>query len=347
MRYYPDLSRFSVMTRNKKSIFIFAAFAVIVSLNLSWAHQTILIQQVGLKQYYDLAVQTPFICRILPALLYRVVFFGHGEVSLGLNKPLSSSYGLFQIILDTTSLLLTLLFMIKITRFLNLLLPKAVIYLFSSAVFLMIIVFGFFMVPNSAMFYPYDFPDLCLATLIFYLAISTRGLQELVLPLAIFVATMNKETAAFYFGLYLIFRLNNTSNWKLTVGVAFASITSFVLARSLVLLFVSTVTSRPTSLESQYVFHLLDSTLPELKNPLLVFAMLNVCSYLYVPILFLRKSLDRTDKLILGMAGVWFLIMANVGVIRELRLFAPASLMLFVILARHLDFFRVRDGKFH
>jgi len=70
---------------------------------------------------------------------------------------------------------------------------------------------------------------------------------------------------------------------------------------------------------------------------LFVFSILNICSYLYVAIYVLRKRLDRTDVLILLMIGGWVAIMSTVGVIRELRIFVPASLMMFVIIARHLD----------
>jgi hypothetical protein len=65
--------------------------------------------------------------------------------------------------------------------------------------------------------------------------------------------------------------------------------------------------------------------------------MLNVCSYLYIPVFLLRRKLDRTDFLILLMIAGWTAIMSVVGIVRELRIFVPASLMMFVIMARHLD----------
>jgi hypothetical protein len=41
--------------------------------------------------------------------------------------------------------------------------------------------------------------------------------------------------------------------------------------------------------------------------------------------------------LILLMIGGWVAIMSTVGIIRELRVCVPASPMMFVIIARHLD----------
>jgi hypothetical protein len=40
--------------------------------------------------------------------------------------------------------------------------------------------------------------------------------------------------------------------------------------------------------------------------------------------------------LILAMVVLWIIIMSMVGIFRQLRLFVPASVFLFVILARHL-----------
>jgi hypothetical protein len=77
-------------------------------------------------------------------------------------------------------------------------------------------------------------------------------------------------------------------------------------------------------------------TLQQFSNPLFLFALLNICSYLYLPVWAIRKRLDRTDMLILAMVVLWIIIMSMVGIFRQLRLFVPASVFLFVILARHL-----------
>lgn len=324
------------LIREKTALFII--FSLIVALNLSWAHQTILTQLINIKDYYDLTTPPPFVYRILPALLYRLVL-GKGELLLGLNTPFGSSYEVFQLILDTLALSMTLFFMIRISCFFNPLLPKRIIYLFALAAWLMIIIFGFFMVPNAALFYPYDFLDLFFAALIYYLCIRKQDSGDFILPLAIFLGTMNKETTGFYLVLYIIFYLHTTQNWKRSTIVTLISITSFFMSRSLVLLIVSTISSNEIALKNQYQFQGLH-TLQQLKNPLFFFAIFNIFSYFYIPIFLLRKRFDRTDKLIICMVTAWVLIMANVGIVRELRLFAPASLLLFVILARHLEYSR-------
>jgi hypothetical protein len=91
----------TAMLKNRKLLLSFAL--VLVCLNLGWQHQTILIQMVSVKDYYDFAAREPFIYRILPALLYRAVSLGRGEIQIGLHEPLSSSYTAFQFLLDTAT----------------------------------------------------------------------------------------------------------------------------------------------------------------------------------------------------------------------------------------------------
>jgi hypothetical protein len=118
--------------------------------------------------------------------------------------------------------------------------------------------------------------------------------------------------------------------------VLFASAAAFILARATVLVLLrklgwSATTGGP-QFESQLAY-----TLGQFGNPLFFFALLNICSYLYLPVWAIRKRLDRTDMLILAMVVVWILIMSVVGIFRQLRLFVPASVFLYVIIARHLS----------
>jgi len=111
---------------------------------------------------------------------------------------------------------------------------------------------------------------------------------------------------------------------------------AFLAARALVGGLVDVLAVHEAAGGAQYEVHVL-YTLQQLKNPLFFFAMLNIFSYLYIPIVALRKRLDAVDLLILCMIAVWFLVMATVGIVRELRIFVPASLLMFILLARHLD----------
>jgi hypothetical protein len=309
---------------------------VIVALNLSWEHQTILIPMVTLTDYYHFAAREPFVYRMLPALVYHLVVGRHGDWLTGMNAPFDSSYSIFQLLLDTVSLVVTLIFMQKIARELSPRLKPAITLAFAAAATLVIVVFGYYMVPNRALFYPYDFPDTCLATIIFYLCIRLRGRAEHLLPVMIFIATLNKETAIFYSGLYVALRAPyKTTDWRLTTTVLAECSLAFLMARGLVVSLVQLLGAHAPTTTHQYEFHLM-YTLEQLKNPLFIFAMLNICSYLYVPVFLLRKKLDRTDLLILFMIGGWIAIMSAVGIVRELRIFVPASLMMYVVLARHL-----------
>jgi hypothetical protein len=324
------------MTITISKRFVFPLVIALVALNLSWEHQSILIPMVDLTGYYHFAAREPFVYRILPALLYHALMGGHRDVLTGLNDPFSSSYSIFQLLLDTVSLAVTLLFLQKITQTLNPRMSSGITCAFAAAGALVIVVFGYYMVPNRALFYPYDFPDMCFATIIFYLCIRLEGRSEFLLAAAIFVATLNKETAIFYSGLYVALRVGRNADWRRTTAVLVACTVAFVLARSEVVQLVKIFGAGAPTHNQQYEFHLL-YTLEQLKNPLFVFSMLNICSYLYVPIFLLRRKLDRTDFLILFMILGWMAIMSVVGIVRELRIFVPASLMMFVIMARHLQ----------
>jgi hypothetical protein len=310
--------------------------AVVVSLNIAWEHQVILTQQVTLNDYYSFAARAPFIYRILPAMLYRILLVTHVNGITGLKAPLDTYFGVFQLLLDSASLIGTFIFMARIASRLNPLLPARVVILFAGSTELLIVVFGFFMVPNYAVFYPYDFPDMCCAAGIFYLCVSPSSAAKILLPIAVFVATLNKETALFYSGLYLAFSIERRTNWKEVAFVLLASVAGFLLARSFVVMFVTHSGLTTTTGGPQYEYQFVSNTLSQLRNPLLFFALLNICSYLYLGVWVIRKRLDRTDMLILALVIAWILTMSVVGVVRQLRLFVPASVLLYVILARHL-----------
>jgi hypothetical protein len=320
----------------KRTSLIWVAFlAGIISLNLAWEHQIILTQMVKISDYYDFHARAPFTYRILPALICRLFLPNGGNVVTGLNEPLDSYYSIFQMLLDSSCLLAVFVFMSKIVKLLNPQLQSGIILLYVGVSELMMVVFGYFMVPNKALFYPYDFPDLCIATIIFFLCIRLGTLSELLLPVAVFLATLNKETAVFYSGLYLVFSIESRYDWKRIAVVLLASACAFVAARVLVLLFVRSFEPNAAANGPQFEIQL-SYTLQQFRNPLFLFAMLNICSYFYAPVWAIRTRFDRTDVLILAMIILWILIMSLVGIFRQLRLFVPASLLLFIILSRHL-----------
>jgi hypothetical protein len=321
----------------KRSSFAMAAFLLaVVSLNIAWEHQTILAPQVTLKDYYDLAARAPFIYRILPALIYRLIVGTHIDGVTSLKAPLDTYYGIYQILLDAAALIVTFICMRKIAQRLNPQLPDIVVAPFAAAAELIIVVFGFFMVPNYAAFFPYDFPDMCDAAAIFYLCIRLSGAAEFLLPLAVFVATLTKETAVFYSGLYLVLSIQRRTEYRRVGAVVIATAVAFLAARSSVVMLVSHSGLATPNAGEQFENQFVTNTLGQLKNPLLFFALLNICSYLYLAVWAIRKRLDRTDALILAMVIAWIIIMSAVGIIRQLRLFVPASLMLYVIMSRHL-----------
>jgi hypothetical protein len=319
----------------RSTLVAIGALVTIISFNLAWEHRPLLVQMVDLNAYYAFAERAPMVFRILPALIGHVVLGSHAGVATGLKEPFDSYGGIFQVALDTISLVLAFVFLCKIVRELNKELSLSVVLTFTGTAALMIVVFGYFQVPTKGWFYPYDFPDLCIASIIFYLCIRGGTVPEMLLPVAVFVATFNKETAVFYSGLYLIFSIERHRDWKRVVLVLFCCAAAFVLARSSVLLLTRTL-GAPSSGGIQFENHILE-TLQQLKNPSLLIAFTAVFSYLYLPVWVIRKRLDRTDVLILGMVLLWMLVISTVGILRQFRLYVPASVLLFVILARHLS----------
>jgi hypothetical protein len=318
------------------SALIICCLVAISSLNLAWEHQVILTQMVKVNEYYEFAARAPFIYRILPAFICRLVFLGRANAATGLPVPLDSYYSVFQLALDAICLATAFVFMARITRQLNPDLPNAINVSVAGAAALMIVVFGYFMVPNNAYFYPYDFPDLCIAAMVFFLCITAGRTAEILLPAAVYVATLNKETAAFYTGLYLIVAIQRHSNWKRVAIVLLACVAAAILARATILFWLRRHGLDSVASGSQAEVHL-SYTIQQIKNPLFLFSLMNICSYLYLPVWAMRKRFDRTDWLILALILGWLIIVATFGIVRQLRLYVPASLLLFVIIARHLS----------
>ncbi len=309
----------------------------IISINLAWAHQTILIKMIDITNYYNFNVEPPFSYRILPAIIYRIFFFGNGEIKSGLNEPLNSSYQAFQLILDSVSLSILAYVMYLIACNVNTTVRPRVIFVFSISTFLMIIVFGYFMVPNRALFYPYDFTELALTAMIIYLCSRRSARDVMLFPLIIFFGTLNKETAIFFLGLRIALIADSSANKTRINFIVFASLAAAVAARLIAIKLSRPFDGYEFSIQHQYILQL-PYTIQQLTNPILLFAMTGIFSYLYFPLIFLRKNLNKTDTIVVVMVLLWSSIMVTVGIIRELRIFAPASLLLFFVISRRLSF---------
>lgn len=315
-----------------------AAFIIVVSVNLSWAHQTILYPVTSLATYYGFLSRAPFIYRILPALLYWCVSLGRGALPTGLPlAPLKSGYEIFQLVLDSVCLSVSFLYLFRIACFLNRETPRDVLFLFTTVCFVGLIAFGYFFVPSKGYFYTYDFPDFCFTAVLIYYSLTLRGAQEwLLLPLFL-LGGLNKETAIFFCGVYLIARAERGAAMLQTGSLCGAVLLCFAASRYLTVRALGAQGSSGLAAGAGMYEPHLAYTLLQLRNPVFLFALLNVCSYLYLAVYAVRRRFDRTDLLLLSMIGLWFAIMAAVGNVRELRLFVDAGLLMFVIACRHLD----------
>ena len=191
-----------IEARSTWSIACFLALAILVSLNVAWAHQTILLQALPLHPYYENGFEPPFEHRTLLRILYFALF-GARIHEIGMNAPLASSAQVFQLAVDTICLFLTCLCMMRIARKVWPLAEDATIACTSATFLLLIVVFGYFFVPNKPFFYPYDFLELLIFASFVALALSGCRWADALSILLLAAGALNKETAIFGWLVYL------------------------------------------------------------------------------------------------------------------------------------------------
>ena len=319
--------------KNKLTNLLLDLFVFFVFLNIAWTHQTILFQLVPIEEFYKNGYRPPFNYRVLLRVVYHI-FTGGMQFDFVFKQPLSNSRELFHLFTDTLALFIVWKSLTETA--INQGLKKYKSKIFSFIFTIHIVVFGYFFVPNRALFYPYDFVELMFFSLFLWLATSRISFKNNLSLILLLIASLNKETAVF--GWLIFYIISTYKNEKLFAYLTIKHLIFLMLAG------VTMIISKVISIEiSNYLItskqHIaiilhenhLKENFRQLFNPLFWFSMIGIFSYLYIPLVFVRKKLQRIDLVLLILVLIWFLIMFFVGLIRELRLFVPISLVFFYI----------------
>ena len=313
----------------------------IVCLNVSFAHQA-LYQMVSVDNYYSFKLEAPFAYRILPIILYKMIM-GNDIIQSHLPSPLQDSAHIFQMALDTICLFTTILFLYLFVRnvaHLNKITSAAL----ACSFLMLVLCFGIFFVPNQSLFYTYDFLDFVTISLVLLLSVTKFKYNFLAVCIVIFLGVLAKETAFFYASIYIILKSNgNILNFK-NILYAAVFVVIFITSKNLAI-YLANLYKGGDVITGPIIYNQINSHLNQLKNPLFYFSMSGIFSYLYVPVFYIRKSLNKVDYLLLSMVLIWIGIMFVVGIMRELRIFTPMSFVLFAILVRHIDQFNSSEIK--
>ena len=306
---------------------------ILVCINISWAHQMNLHQMVSINDYYSRNALAPYAFRVLPLALFNLLTDGRIE-NTGFPRPLSNTAEIFQLALDSISLFGTGVMLFLIAKNYGRVLTREALVL-ATLYLLIMVVFGYFIVPNLSLFYPYDFIELFFCAMMVFISTHPFKYDLIAISIALFFGALAKETILFMALVYLILRFNGRYLGAKSILTSLLFLAMFAASKYCAVEIAEHYYGG--HIPKELFYNQLMYTVRQFKNPLFYFSMVGIFSYLYLPVLFIRKELDKIDKLLLIMIFVWMLIMANVGIVRELRIFSPMCVILFLVLMRHFD----------
>lgn len=324
-----------ILNGGRYLILIFAVVFV-VSINMSWSHQYISLYAVSVSDYYDFASRKPFLYRMLLPLVYSSLFGLRHLIPTGLKHPISSSYEIFQLVTDSIAIFTLYVAMFMLFNQFNNKHAKNINALITFIFWLLILMFGYFIVPSRAYFYPYDFTELALLALIMLTVTRSAGSLPYLLPILFFIASLNKETAGFAILFYGIHCFGRRTMGELLTTLL-ASLAACILARYFIFSFLTSIGINDLAIGNQFEIRLAGNIRQFTSNPLAWFSILGIMSYTYIVPILIRRHLDIRDHLLLLAILIWITIMFVVGEIRELRVFAPMSLFIYFIFSKHFD----------
>lgn len=331
------------LERNNRYLLAIFALALVASINIAWAHQNAILHAITVPNYYDFAARKPFIYRVLLPLIYGALFGFRNVIYTDLKHPVSSSYEIFQLVADSLAIFSLFIAMFMLFDMFNKQHAKNTNALVALLFWLIVLIFGYFIVPNRTYFYPYDFIELSMLALTM-LAI-TRAERSLIylLPALLFFASLNKETAGFVLTFYVIHHYGRRSIREM-LATLILSVAACMLARYFVFFFLTSMDIAGLAVRNQFEIRLIHNLGQLFGNPLAWFSMLGIMSYTYIFPILLRRHLDRRDRFLLLAVLLWTAIMFVVGEIRELRIFAPMSLFIFILFSKHFRALREEFG---
>ena len=319
---------------------------VLVAINVAWAHQTILMQALPLHPYYENGFQPPFEHRTLLRIVYFILFGGRIH-EIAMNAPLASSAQVFQLVVDTACLCLTYLCMIVIAGKAWPASGRTTRSLAAAAFLMLIVVFGYFFVPNKPFFYPYDFLELLIFASFIALGLCAGRWSAALSILLLALGALNKETALFGWFVYLLlsrrsFLYDPTRTESVRILLfAIVAATVFLAMKSAAIFATTLLPASGISVIDDIYLDQLANNISQLRNPLFWFVVAGMFSYLYIPVALFWRKLDRVDACLLALVLTWVALMFYVGIFRELRLYAPMSLVLYFILLKMMRGVRI------
>ena len=340
------ITRIANRARRALSAAGWVAVVVIVSINVAWAHQTILMQALPLHPYYENGYQPPFEHRTLLRIIYFLLFGGRIH-EIAMNAPLASSAQVFQLVVDTACLCLTLLCMIVIAGKAWPASQYATRALAAAAFLLLIVVFGYFFVPNKPFFYPYDFLELLIFASFIALGVFAGRWTDALSILLLALGALNKETALFGWFIYLLLSRSDflyaptrAQGVQMLLFGTIAAIV-FLAMKSAAIYATTLLPASGISVIDDIYLNQLANNISQLRNPLFWFVVAGMFSYLYIPVALFWRRLDRLDACLLALVLTWVALMFYAGIFRELRLYAPMSLVLYFILLKMMRGVRI------
>jgi len=295
---------------------------LLICMTVAFCHLGLSLHELEPVTYYSFGAREPFIYRILIPALFRLLPINLTTCSTHLRFPIEHCADVAALVVDWLALALACVVLAAAFRAIaahascHLKQPALVI-----PVFVWMVIFDYILVPNAAMYYPYDFLQLFFFAIAVWLGVSARG-GYWCLPLLAFIGAFNKEDAIFIpltAAIYSV--LVRKLDRRMILSVAAAAVAVF-LAKYVSLMYVRQVIKLPALNPTLYENHLLFN-LHQVLNPI---AWLGWLSAFGGGAILMALPLRRTGRLkvfVLSLIAAWVPVVFLVGESREVRLLGP------------------------
>lgn len=270
------------------------------------------------NDFYTFKAREPFIYRIFLPLLFSN--FHLGSCSTRLNFPISSCADLTALCVDVLSLIISSFIVLHVFR----IIPSGGKISFhrpelAVPLFLWMVLFTYMLVPNRAIYYPYDFLELMFFSIGIYLSTMRSGIY--VLPILTFIASLNKETALFLPLIYAIYagytgKLTKASIVSVAVSLLAAFLGKYASIYYIMNVIGTTNTTSPSVFEKHFLYNV-----EQLANPIAWLTWLSAFGGCAVFLAFPRIGYKRLNILVGLLILSWTFIVFFVGVSRGMRLY--------------------------
>lgn len=303
---------------------------------IAWTHLS-LFRMLDPAELFSFNARPPFTYRLFLPFLLSPLRIDFANCATGLNAPIGSCADVAALIIDTASLFFATALMLSTFRILAragaipFLRPELV-----APILLWTVTFSYVAVPNSSIYYAYDFPELLFFALTARLAVAAPGYAFVLPPLLLLAATC-KETALFMVPVYLIYawcmRPLTRAQWVAAgVAAALVAASKYALYAYVIHYMRPDLAAAPVVYENQVV-----KNLRQFANPMAWFAWTGLyggAAVLLAAPVAARPGLNRA---IFAVIAGWMVILLAVGLPREMRLFGPMIFLLAIPLQLRVE----------